>query len=90
MMIYWCNQPQFFKKMTFRQYAIARGMPNELYKEYKDNPQKYVLDGHKKGSSWRYMEEFEKKYPLIAKKYFDIAGDMLLEYGSGKKIERSE
>lgn len=84
----WCNQPQFFKKMTFRQFAIARGMSNELYKIYKDNPEKYVEDGHKKGSSWRYMEEFAEKYPTIANKYFDTAGDMLLEYGNGKRIEK--
>ena len=88
-----CNVPDkticpFFKKMTFRQFAVARGMSNELYKIYKDNSEKYVADGHKKGSSWRYMEEFEEKYPEIAKKYFDTAGDMLLEYGNGKRIEK--
>jgi hypothetical protein len=33
------------------------------------------------------MEEFEQAYPDIANKYFNTAGDMLLEYGNGKKIE---
>ena len=82
----WCNQASFFKKMTFRQFAIGRGMSNELYKIYKGNPEKYIADGHKKGSCWRYMEEFEREQKVIADKYFDIAGDMLLEYGNGKKV----
>ena len=82
----WCNQASFFKKMTFRQFAIGRGMSNELYKIYKGNPEKYIADGHKKGSCWRYMEKFEQEQKAIADKYFDIAGDMLLEYGNGKKI----
>lgn len=81
----WCNQPSFFKKMTFRQFAIGRGMSNKLYKIYKGNPRQYINDGNKKGSCWRYMEEFESKYPIIAQKYFDIAGDDLLCYGNGKK-----
>lgn len=83
----WCNQASFFKKMTFRQFAIGRGMSNELYKIYKGNPEKYVADGHTKGSCWRYMEEFEQEQKVIADKYFDIAGDMLLEYGNGKAIK---
>lgn len=82
----WCNQASFFKKMTFRQFAIGRGMSNELYKIYKGRPKDYLQDGHKKGSCWRYMEEFENDYPQLAQKYFDIAGDMLLQYGNGKKI----
>lgn len=84
----WCNQPNLFKKMTLRQFAIGRGMSTELYKIYKNNPEKYLTDGYKKGSSWRYLEKFEQEYPYIAEKYFNIAGDMLLEYGNGKKIEK--
>ena len=63
-------------------------MSTELYKIYKNNPDKYLTDGHKKGSSWRYLEKFEQEYPYIAEKYFNIAGDMLLEYGNGKKVEK--
>ena len=72
--------------MTFRQFAIGRGMSNELYKTYKGNPEKYIADGYKKGSCWRYMEEFEQEQKVIADKYFDVAGDMLLEYGNGKRL----
>ena len=85
----WCNQPSFFKKMTFRQYAIARGMSNEHYKKYKDNWQQYLADGHPKGSSWRYMEQFENEFPEFAEALFNVAGDMLLEYGAGKKIPKT-
>lgn len=85
----WCNQASFFKKMTFRQFAIGRGMSNKLYKIYKGKPIDYLKAGNKKGSCWRYMEEFEKEYPQLAQKYFDIAGDMLLEYGNGKKISKT-
>lgn len=84
----WCNQPSFFKKMTFRQFSIGRGMSNDKYKIYKNSPGKYIADGHKKGSCWRYMEDFENTHPDVAIKYFDIAGDMLLEYGNGKKITK--
>lgn len=83
----WCNQASFFKKMTFKQFAIGRGMSNELYKIYKERPLNYINDGNKKGSCWRYMEEFETIYPKIAEQYFDFAGDMFLEYGNGKKIK---
>lgn len=52
----WCNQPSFFKKMTFREFCIERG------KSTTGN----------KGAAWRYMEEFEKSYPNVAKQYFDM------------------
>ena len=32
---------------------------------------RHWADGNKKGSTWRYMEEFEQEYPEIAKEYFD-------------------
>lgn len=82
----WCNQPSFFKKMTFEQFAIGRGMSNELYKIYKGRPQDYLKDGYKKGACWRYIEQIKEQYPNIAERYFHIAGDMLLEYGNGKKM----
>ncbi|MEA5078551.1 MAG: hypothetical protein VB013_08275 [Anaerolineaceae bacterium] len=60
----WCNQPQFFKKMSFRQYCKA----NQLYQ----------LSHHSnsKGSSAYYsMIDFEKEFPEIAKEYFDLRFD---------------
>lgn len=66
-------------------FAICRGMKNEDYQKYKRDYQSYLTNGGKKYSSWRYMEEFEKKYPEIAAKYFDIVPDEIAEYGYGNK-----
>lgn len=66
----WCNQPSLFRKMSFAEYSMARGMSNENYKKYKMDFDSYLQDGNKKGSSWRYFEEFASKYPEIAEKYF--------------------
>jgi hypothetical protein len=59
------------RTMSYRQYCIGRGM-GDLYKQYKHDPERYLKDGHKKYSQWIAMEEFEKKYPEIAAKYFDL------------------
>ncbi len=66
----WCNQPWALRTMTYRQFCIGRGM-GKRYKQYKHDPARYLQDGHKKGSQWLAMEEFEKDYPEIAAKYFD-------------------
>lgn len=66
----WCNQPNFFRKMSFSEFAIARGMTSTGYQQYKTDFDAYLKNGGKKGSSWRYYEEFEQRYPNIAKKYF--------------------
>lgn len=84
----WCNQPSFFKKMTFRQFCIGRGMSNRLYKIYKDDPDKYLADGHIKNATWRDMESFESQFPAVGLCLFDISGDSLLEYGNGRKQRR--
>lgn len=47
----WCNQPNFFKKKSFREYCEANG---------------------ENSSTLRYMRDFEKKNPEIARKYFDL------------------
>lgn len=57
----WCNQPQFFKKMSFREYCVAN--------------QEYAKKTHKisRGSSAYYsMIDFEKRFPEIANRYFDL------------------
>lgn len=54
----WCNQPSIVKKMSFRQFCIA----NQLYKKNQTT----------KCSTLVAMEEFEKEYPEIAAKYFDV------------------
>lgn len=68
----WCNQPSFFRKMTFEEFSKARGMNNKDYKKYKLNFDSYLADGGKKGSCWRYYDEFTEKYPEIAEKYFHM------------------
>lgn len=68
----WCNQPSLFRKMSFAEYSMARGMSNENYKKYKMDFDSYLAEGNKKGSSWRYYEEFSSKYPKIADRYFHM------------------
>jgi hypothetical protein len=60
----WCNQSNFYKKKTFREFCIQRGQCK--IKE--------------KGASWLYMEQFEKDYPEIAKQYYDIKYENLNMY----------
>lgn len=57
----WCNQPNFLKKKSFRQYCEAN--------------QDYKKDQSTLCSSLRTMKEFEKEHPDIAEKYFDIRWD---------------
>lgn len=71
----WCNQPSLFRKMTFEEFSKARGMSNEDYKKYKLDFDSYLADGGKKGSCWRYYEEFAEKHPEIAEKYFHMRWD---------------
>lgn len=47
----WCNQPNFYKKMSFREYCEVNG---------------------ENSSTMKYMKEFEKEYPEVAKSYFDL------------------
>lgn len=54
----WCNQPQFYKKMSFRQFCEA----NQFYHKNKNTF----------CSAFLVMQKFEKQYPDIAKKYFDL------------------
>lgn len=71
----WCNQPQFYKKMTFREFC-------ERNQFYHPNKNTYC-------ASYKVMLEFEKKFPKIAKKYFDLRFESenyyKINYGYGKK-----
>lgn len=69
----WCNQPSIFKKFTFREYCMCKGMGDKRYSIYKRDTEAYLKDGWSKGSSWRYMEEFEQNNMELAATYFDIA-----------------
>jgi hypothetical protein len=64
----WCNQPQFFKKKSFRQFCEA----NQEYSKNKD-----VMC-----SAYQAMLDFEKDRPDIAEKYFDLRFDELNKYKS--------
>lgn len=50
----WCNQPNFFKKKSFREYCEVNG---------------------ERSSTMKYLREFEKDFPQVAKEYFDIRYD---------------
>ena len=54
----WCNQPNIFKKMSFRQFAEA-------------NQALVKTEGHI-CSTMKASMQFEQLYPEIAKKYFDL------------------
>ena len=53
----WCNQPRFIKKMSFREFCQANQAAQK---------------GGGVCSALRSMADFEKEYPEIAKRYFDM------------------
>ena len=57
----WCNQPNFFKKKSFREYCEA----NQAYHQ---NPNTLC-------AALSTMREFEREHPDIAAKYFDMKWD---------------
>jgi len=71
----WCNQPNFFKKMSFREFCIAN--------------QNYKKDQSTICSAYQAMLNFESKFPKIAKDYFDLRFDKesvyITQYGYGRK-----
>ena len=71
----WCNQPNFFKKMSFREFCVA----NQEYKKDKSTP----------CSAYQAMVDFESRFPNIAKAYFDLKFDQeniyQTQYGYGRK-----
>ena len=76
----WCNQPSFFKKMSFRQYCVR----NEEYHQGIQhltpkgtyNSQLVIPEGHKRKPNfckcYQTMLDFETEFPEIANKYFDL------------------
>ena len=76
----WCNQPNFFKKMSFRQYCVR----NEEYhqgiqydtKNGEYNNKLVFPEGFNPRpnycSCYRAMIEFEEEFPEIASKYYDL------------------
>lgn len=64
----WCNQPQFFKKKSFRQYC-------ETCQEYHDRGTRNKKVTY--CSAFASLREFERDYPEVAKQYFDMRWDDL-------------
>ena len=64
----WCNQPQFFKKKSFRQFCEAN--------------QAYHKNSQTTCATYQCMMDFESKFPVIAKKYFDLRFDEENIYGN--------
>lgn len=54
----WCNQPSFYKKMSFREFCLAN--------------QELVKNQENSCTAMRVLQKFEKEYPDVAKKYFDL------------------
>jgi radical SAM superfamily enzyme YgiQ (UPF0313 family) len=92
----WCNQPNFFKKMSFRQFCVRNeeyhlGIQNEhdkgIYPTKLPKDAKRILKAEEKKdfcSCYRTMLEFEERFPKIAKKYFDLRFEDINPY----KIDR--
>jgi len=60
----WCNQPSFFKKNSIREFVYKADGAGREDKMY---------------ASRRYLEEFEKEHPEIAKQYFDMKFETICE-----------
>ena len=71
----WCNQPQFFKKMSFREFCIA----NQSYKTNKNT----------NCSAYQALIDFEIAFPEIASEFFDLKFEeeniYQKQYGYGRR-----
>lgn len=66
----WCNQPQFFKKKSFREFCVTN-------QEYHKNKETMC-------SAYKSMTDFEREFPEIASRYFDLKFEevsMMKRYG---------
>ena len=88
----WCNQPSFFKKMSFRQYCVRneeyhQGIQN-LSSKGNYNKKLIIPKGYKKKekycSCYQAMLDFETEFPNIAKMYFDLRFEELNPYKIAK------
>jgi len=89
----WCNQPSFFKKMSFRQYCVR----NEEYHQGIQhltppgiyNKELIIPDGYpqkeKYCSCYQTMLDFEEAFPDIAQEYFDLRFEEVNRYKLTKK-----
>ena len=84
----WCNQPGFFKKMSFRQYCVRneeyhQGIqdltPKGIYNKVLKIPLG-IQPKEKYCSCYKTMLDFEAEFPEIAKKYFDLRFEELNQF----------
>lgn len=76
----WCNQPNFFKKMSFRQYCIRNEEYHQGFQHMTPkgtyNSKLVFPKGFKRKACYckcyQTMLDFETEFPEIAKKYFDL------------------
>lgn len=59
----WCNQPNFYKKKSFREFCLAN--------------QANVKTEGKICSALKSLQEFEEEFPDVAKEYFDLRFDQV-------------
>ncbi|MCQ2218752.1 MAG: hypothetical protein MJZ33_09800 [Paludibacteraceae bacterium] len=88
----WCNQPSFFKKMSFRQYCVRneeyhQGIQDLIPKGTYNNVLKIppnIVPKNKHCSCYKIMLDFEKEFPEIASQYFDLRYEDLKKCKIGK------
>ena len=89
----WCNQPSFYKKMSFRQYCVRneeyhQGI-QELTPKGRYNNKLVIPQGYpskeKYCSCYQAMVDFEAEFPEIAKNYFDLRFENLNTYKLEKR-----
>lgn len=72
----WCNQPNFFKKKSFREFCEAN--------------QKYHSNQQTNCAAYQSMLDFETLFPEIAKEYFDLKFEneniYKYQYGYGRRF----
>lgn len=71
----WCNQPNFFKKKSFREFCEAN--------------QEYHSNKNTNCAAYQAMLDFEKDFPKIANEYFDLKFEnenmYSFQYGFGRR-----
>lgn len=71
----WCNQPNFFKKKSFREFCVAN--------------QEYHSNKNTNCAAYQAMLDFESDFPEIAKEYFDLKFEnenmYSFQYGFGRR-----
>lgn len=88
----WCNQPSFFKKMSFRQYCIRneeyhQGIQNNNPKGVYNTKLVFPKNFNRKQNyclCYQSMIDFEDEFPDIANKYFDLRFEEINPYRISK------